>query len=390
MIYLDFNASTPPDPRVIDAMLPHLQGMHANAASTDHAAGAQASEAVERARSSVARLIGAQDEEIVFTSGATEANNIAITGQLRRAEPGEVLVSAVEHPAVIEPASAHGPVRLIPVDEQGFVDPETLQGMLAPDTRLVCVMAANNETGAVQDLGTISRICAEAEVPLHVDAAQAAGRLKLDVNDLQIATLAISGHKMYGPQGVGALYVRRSRPRPRLGPILFGGGHERNLRPGTINTPGVVGLGVAAQLAQQELAGDAERHRALRERFMSRLAASSPVPLHENCAREPRLPQTISLRFEGIRSAAVLRLVSRNLAVSTGAACSTTKVEPSRVLLAQGLSRDEVAETIRLSFGRHTTQSELDDAVGILAGAVRSVAELTSSAASDLATTPVP
>lgn len=390
MIYLDFNASTPPDSRVVEAMLPHLKGLHANAASTDHAAGAQAAEAVEHARSSVSRLIGATDEEIIFTSGATEANNIAISGQLRRAEPGEVLVSAVEHPAVVEPASAYGRVRLLPVDEQGFVDPETLRGMLTRDTRLVCVMAANNETGAVQDLSSISRICAEAEVPLHVDAAQAAGRLKLDVSNLSIATLAISGHKMYGPQGVGALYVRRSRPRPRVAPILFGGGHERNLRPGTINTPGVVGLGVAAQLAHQELAADAERHGELRKRFISRLAAASPVPLRENCTREPRLPQTISLRFEGIRSAAVLRLVSRDLAVSTGAACSTTKVEPSHVLLAQGLSRDEVSETIRLSFGRQTTEHELDDAVGILAKAVSSVAELTSTHTPDLATTPAP
>lgn len=375
MIYLDYNASTPTDLRVLDAMWPFFAARHGNASSTDHATGAQARRAVEMARGQVAELIGADEEEIVFTSGATEADNIAILGTLARVDSAvQVLVSPVEHPAVLEPVRTAGSrLRMIPVDHDGLVDLDALRGLLSTRTGLVAIMAANNETGALQPLSEITRICQEAEVPLHIDAAQAAARIPLDVGNDPCATLALSGHKMYGPQGVGALYVRRRRPRARVAPILFGGGHERNLRPGTMNLPGIVGIGEAARLVGREREKDAERESQLRIRLLERLS-EAPVPLHQNLIDAPRLPQTVSLRFEGVRAAAVIRQLSSEVAMSTGSACSTTSVEPSHVLVAQGLSDDAIAETMRVSFGRSTSDEDIEVAAGLILSAVTSVA----------------
>lgn len=374
MIYLDYNASTPADPRVLDAMWPYFMERHGNASSTDHAVGAEARRAVETARGQVAELIGASEEEIVFTSGATEADNIAVLGILARLDDqAEILVSSVEHPAVLEPARTAGDrLRTIPVDGDGVVDLDALGGLISERTALVAVMAANNETGVIQPLADIAELCAEAGVLLHIDAAQAAARIPVDVRTNPCGTLALSGHKMYGPQGIGALYVRRRSPRTKVAPMLFGGGHERNLRPGTLNLPGIVGIGEAARLVRQEREKDAKREHQLRGRLLERLA-DAPVSLHENVTNAPRLPQTLSIRFEGVRSAAVLRHVSNEVAMSTGSACSTTSVEPSHVLVAQGLSREAIAETIRVSFGRRTTEDEIDSAAEFLVAAVESV-----------------
>ena len=374
MIYLDYNASTPTDLRVLDAMWPFFATRHGNASSTDHAVGAQARRAVETARGQVAELIGADEEEIVFTSGATEADNIAILGTLARLDgAAQVLVSPVEHPAVLEPARTAGSrLRMIPVDGDGIVDVDALRALLSAPTGLVAVMAANNETGAVQPLREITRLCQDAEVPLHIDAAQAVARIPVDVGNDPCATLALSGHKMYGPQGVGALYVRRRRLRARLSPILFGGGHERNLRPGTMNLPGIVGIGEAARLVGRERENDADRESQLRIRLLERLS-EAPVPLHQNLTDAPRLPQTVSMRFEGVRAAAVMHQLSNEVAISTGSACSTTSVEPSHVLVAQGLSHDVIKETMRVSFGRNTSDDDIEVAATLIVAAVTSV-----------------
>jgi len=380
VIYLDYNASTPIDLRVLDAMWPFFASRHGNASSTDHATGAQARRAVETARGQVAELIGADEEEIVFTSGATEADNIAILGTLARlGSVAQILVSPVEHPAVLEPARTAGSrLRMTPVDRDGIVDLDALRGLLSAPTGLVAVMAANNETGAVQPLSEITRLCHEAEVPLHIDAAQAVARIPMDVRTDPCATLALSGHKMYGPQGIGALYVRRRRPRARVSPILFGGGHERNLRPGTLNVPGIVGIGEAARLVRREREKDAERESQLRVRLLERLS-EAPVPLHQNLTDAPRLPHTVSMRFEGVRAAAVMLQLSSEVAISTGSACSTTSVEPSHVLLAQGLSHDAIKETMRVSFGRSTSTEDIDTAAELIVGAVEAVVAVASA-----------
>lgn len=381
MIYLDHNASTPADPRVIKVMLPYFGALHANASSSDHAAGALASRAVEAARAEVARLIRAEPEEIVFTAGATEANNIAILGTLARSgASGEILVGATEHPAVLEPARSAGDrMRSIPVDSDGVIDLSALRELITEDTALVAVMAANNETGVIQPIEDVAAVCASAAVPLHVDAAQAAGRIPLDVAQSPFATLAISGHKMYGPQGVGALYVRRRRPRPRIAPVLFGGGHERNLRPGSLNVPGIVGLGEAARLVRVERADDETAARKLRASFLQTVK-SGPADVIENVANAPRLAQTVSMRFVGVRAAAVVRQVANEIAISTGSACSTTSVQPSHVLLAQGLSREAIAETLRISFGRSTTLGDVERAAESLVAAVERVASISRAA----------
>jgi cysteine desulfurase len=365
-IYLDYNATTPVDQRVVDAMLPHFTTSFGNAASIDHRYGHEAQQAVERAREQVASLIGAAPEEITFTSGAKEADNIAITGTLARAaDDAEIVVSAIEHPAVLEPAALIGErLRVAPVSGEGVVDPTEIKRRLSNKTALVSVMAANNETGAVQPLVEIGRICAEAEVPFHCDAVQAAGRIKIDVDDAQIALLSLSAHKIHGPKGVGALFVRRRGRRAKVAPLHFGGGQERNLRPGTVNVPGAVGLGVAAQLARRRREREAAHHMGLKVQLISALTAVGGVELNTpvGCS----LPQTVSARIAGVGARALMHATRDELAFSSGSACTTTKVEPSHVLLAQGVSAHAAGEAVRLSFGRFTTEQEIARACDVL------------------------
>lgn len=365
-VYLDYNATTPCDRRVVEAMLPYFSERFGNAASVDHEFGHTAQDAVKSARADVAALVNADAAEIVFTSGATEANNIAILGTMARADhDSELVVSSVEHPSVLEAARTHGGrVLILDVDHNGVVDPEDVRRAISPRTALVSVMTANNETGVIQPVSEIGRICREAEVPFHTDAVQAGGRLPVDVDAAGASLLSLSAHKMYGPKGVGALYVRRRRPRPRLAPVLFGGGHERNLRPGTLNVPAIVGFGVAARLVRSEGAADWARERDLVGQLRARLESIHPMTVHGDNA--DRIPQTLSVRLDGIDGRALMRSVAGEVAFSSGSACSTTSVEPSHVLVAQGLSEDEIAETVRLSVGRPTTQADIDRAVDIL------------------------
>jgi cysteine desulfurase len=380
-VYLDYNATTPVDRRVVDAMMPYFSETFGNAASIDHLYGHEAQQAVERAREEVAALIGATAEEIIFTSGATEADNIAILGALASAaDDAELIVSAVEHPAVLEPASLlGGRVRVVPVSAEGIVDPDEIRKRLTSKTALVSVMAANNETGAIQPTNEIGHICAEAEVPFHCDAVQAAAHMRLDVDAAQVSLLSLSAHKMYGPKGVGALYVRKRRRRVRIAPLHYGGGHERGVRPGTANVPGIVGLGAAAQLARRERKRDAACEQALKRQLIDALLPIGEVEL--NTPASVSLPQTVSARIADVGARALMHATREELAFSSGSACATTKVEPSHVLLAQGLSAQQAGESVRLSFGRFTTEQEIARAADVLTWAAERLRQVARQAA---------
>jgi cysteine desulfurase len=380
-VYLDYNATTPVDRRVVDAMMPYFTESFGNAASIDHLYGHEAQHAVEQAREGVAALISATAEEIIFTSGATEADNIAILGALARTtDDSELIVSAIEHPAVLEPAShLGGRVRVVPVSADGIVDPDEIRKRLTSKTALVSVMAANNETGAIQPTNEIGHICAEAEVPFHCDAVQAAAHMKLDVDADHISLLSLSAHKMYGPKGVGALYVRRGRRRVKIAPLHYGGGHERGVRPGTANVPGIVGLGAAAQLARRERKRDAAREQAFKLQLIDALLRIGEVELNTPAAAS--LPQTVSARIAGVGARALMHATREELAFSSGSACATTKVEPSHVLLAQGLSAQQAGESVRLSFGRLTTAEEIARAADNLTRAARHLRRIALQAA---------
>lgn len=377
MIYLDHNASTPCDPRVVDAMLPWFTERAANASSVDHRPGNAALAAVERARGHVAALVAANPEDVVFTSGATEADNLAVLGTLARAPVGaEIVVSAVEHPAVLEPARRwRHRVRVVPVDADGVVEPAAVAKAISPHSALVSVMAANNETGAIQPTDAIGAICREHGVPFHVDAAQAAGRVPADVGSWQASLISLSAHKMHGPMGVGALVIRRIPTRARIAALVAGGGHERALRPGTLNVPGIVGFGEAARIAKAERSADAERWAAQKEMLLEALRTAHPA-LRVNGPTERALPQTLNVSLPGVNARALIRLVADELAIATGSACSTTSIEPSHVLLAMGRTPRESAESVRISFGRATSTEDLVRAAAAVAAAVPSLLAL--------------
>ena len=373
-IYLDNQATTPCDPRVVAAMLPWFTERFGNPHSADHALGREAEEAVDAARAQVAALIGAEAREIVFTSGATEANNLAIKGAARHAlrvgdERRRVVTVATEHKCVLEAvrdlaAEGFEPV-VLPVRPDGLLDPEVLARALAEaPTLLVSVMAVNNETGVVQDLAALGRVAREAGALFHTDAAQGAGKVALDVAEQGIDLLSISGHKLYGPKGAGALYVRR-RPRVRLMPLFSGGGQERGLRSGTLPTPLLVGLGEACRIAREEMAEEAVRLAALRDRLLEGVRVPG-VRLNGSATR--RIPGNLNLTFPGASAARLMRAVPE-LCVSTGSACSSAEVEPSYVLRAMGLSDDEAARTLRLGLGRFTSAADVDFAAGALSAA---------------------
>ena len=375
-IYLDNQATTPCDPRVVAAMRPYFEEMFGNPHSVEHALGREAEAAVARARDEVAALIGASAREIVFTSGATESNNLAIKGAARFAgrqgsPRRRVITLATEHKCVLEAtrdlaAEGFEPV-FLPVGADGRLDPEALGAALAVPTLLVSVMAANNETGVLQDIATIAACAHDAGALFHTDAAQAAGKIPLDVAEQGIDLLSISGHKLYGPKGVGALYVRH-RPRVRLTPLFSGGGQERGLRSGTLPAPLIVGFGEACRLARLELADEAERLAALRDRLLTRLAAAVPG-LRVNGSRAHRLPGNLNLAFPGMRAETLLAALP-DLCLSTGSACSSVAVEPSYVLRAMGIPPDIAAGSLRIGIGRFTSAAEIDTAAAMLIAAL--------------------
>ena len=360
-IYLDYNATTPIDPRVLDAMLPWLREGYGNP-SSDHVYGRRAKAAVEAARAEVAALIGARPEEIVFTGCATEANNLAILGTARL-RPGPMLYSAVEHPSVTQPMRQVA-ATVIPVDATGRIDPA--QPEIAAGTALVSVMLANNEVGTVQPVPAIAERARAAGALMHVDAAQAAGKIPVDVDALGADLLTLAGHKFYAPKGVGALYVRAGT---EIAAIQFGAGHERGLRPGTENVPHIVGLGCAARLAREGLAAESARLAALRDDLHARLAAAIPG-LSLNGRATERLPNTLNCSFPGVAGWQVLEGAPA-VAASTGSACHAGQHAVSGVLAAMGCDATRAAGAVRLSVGRFTTEAEIAAAAEALIAAWR-------------------
>ncbi|MDP7666841.1 MAG: aminotransferase class V-fold PLP-dependent enzyme [Rhodospirillales bacterium] len=373
-IYLDYQSTTPTDRRVLAVMEPYFTEAFGNPHSRGHALGRQAAEAVNRARAQVATSIGADSREIVFTSGATESNNLALKGAAafqREHAPNprsHVVTLATEHKCVLEAArriEAQGfEVTHVPVSESGLVDLDALSEAIGPRTFLVSVMAANNEIGVIQPVAGIGALCRARGVHFHTDAAQAAGKIALDVNAMSIDLMSISGHKVYGPKGIGALYVRR-RPRVRLVPLIDGGGQERGLRSGTLPTPLCVGLGAALELAAGEREEESTRISELRDRFLAAITERIPdVLVNGDPAR--RLPGNLNLAFPGADGVALVGALP-DVAISTGSACTSAFVEPSYVLRAIGLPADRAEASIRVGFGRFTTAAEVDCAAARIA-----------------------
>jgi len=380
-VYLDYNATTPVEPEVLDAMLPYFSGEFGNASSI-HTFGQKARAAVETAREQVAALIGARPQEIFFTSGGTESDNHAIfgiTGSFANASKSRphVITSFVEHEAVLNACQALEKqgvdVTYLHVDQDGLIDLEDLRGAIRKETALITIMHANNEMGAIQPVEEIGRIAKDADVYFHTDAVQSAGKLPIDVNQFQLDLLSLSGHKLYAPKGIGALYVRGGT---RLKQLLYGGHHQRGMRPGTENVAGIVGLGKAAEIARQTLANDAKRLSALRDQLEHGLLHRVPHS-RVNAARAPRTPNTANLVFPGVEGEALLiALDLKGLACSTGAACSSGAVEPSHVLTAIGLPAEEARASLRFSLGRQTTQADIDFALQVVPAAVAQLRQL--------------
>lgn len=363
-IYLDHNATTPVDPRVRAAMLPYLEELFGNASSVEHAHGHAAGQAVDKAREQVAAAIGARPNEILFTSGCTEANNIALLG-VARANPDKrhIVTSAIEHPAVLEPCRAlereGWRITVLGVNEFGRIDLGALEASLSADTALVSIMAANNEVGTRQPVAEIGALCAARDILFHCDAAQVGAHGLLDVERDNVHLASLSAHKAYGPKGVGALYIRSRRPRVRLAPILYGGGQERGLRPGTLNTPAIVGMGEAMELAARQGRTDAERLQAMLARMRAQVEAAI-AGVQFNGDRERRLANNLSISIPGVEPLALIRRLRDDVSFSASSACATEKIETSPVLLAMFGDTPRARAAFRISPGRFTTEDEMN------------------------------
>lgn len=388
-IYMDNHATTRVDPRVLEAMLPYFTETFGNPASTTHSFGWTAKDAVAAARESIAAAIGARPKEIIFTSGATESNNLAIRGVAERANrKGNHLVSVVtEHPAVLDPLERLGrrgyeltllPVIPSPRAESGRIRPEQVEEAIRPDTILVSVMLANNEIGAIHPLEEIGRICRARGVLLHSDATQAVGKIPVDVDRLGVDLMSFTAHKIYGPKGIGALYVRR-RPPLRLEPLLLGGGHEGGLRSGTLNVPGIIGFARAIELCMEEMPHESVRLRGLRDGLYEGIVAALPDVSLNGAALVPawRLPGNLNLSFGNLDGETLL-LNMKDLAVSSGSACTSAKPEPSHVLRALGIGDERTRGSLRFGLGRFNTAEEVDEAIGMVTETVLRLRKMSS------------
>ncbi len=379
-VYLDHNATTPVDPQVLEAMLPYFREHFGNAASRSHSFGHAAEDAVEQARAQVAQVIGAERKDIVFTSGATEGNNIAIKGVAAMyADQGKhVITQATEHKAVIDPCKwleQQGyRVTVLPVDKHGRVTADQVAEAIKDDTILVSIMHGNNEIGTLQPVGEIGRLCKERGVLFHSDCCQTFGKLPINVDETGIDLLTCSGHKIYGPKGVGALYVRRKRPRVRLASIMHGGGHERNIRSGTLNVPGIVGLGRAAEICAERMGTEAEQLRTLRDRLQAGITEQLDEVTVNGHPTE-RTPNTANISFAYVEGESMMMGMD-DIAVSSGSACTSASLEPSYVLKALGVGDELAHSSIRFSVGRFTTTEEVDYAVERVVKAVRRLREM--------------
>jgi cysteine desulfurase len=379
-IYMDHNATTPVDPRVLEAMMPYLTSDFGNAASRSHEFGWKAEAAVEQAREQIAGLINAQAKDIVFTSGATESDNLALKGVawMYRAKGNHIITCLTEHKAVLDTCKrleeAGFEVTFLTPDRYGQVSAEQVETAITDKTILISLMAANNETGTMHPLEAIGQVARRRAVLYHSDATQAVGKVPIDVEAMNLDLASISAHKMYGPKGVGALYVRRSGPRVRLVPQMDGGGHERGMRSGTLNVPGIVGLGAAADICRREMAQEAPRLTALRDRLQQGVMSQlDRVSLNGHPTQ--RLPNTVNLSFAYVEGEALM-LKTKDVAVSSGSACTSASLEPSHVLRAMGVGDELAHGSIRFSLGRSTTADEVDFTVEHVAPAVRELRQL--------------
>jgi cysteine desulfurase len=387
-VYLDYNSTTPCDPRVVQAMLPYFTQKFGNAASRSHALGWEAEEAVELAREQVARLIGAEPKEIIFTSGATEGDNLAIKGvvEMYAAKGNHVITVVTEHKAVLDTChhleKSGGEVTRLRVDEEGLINLADLEAVIRPSTILIAVMYANNEIGVIQPIREISAIARRHGILFFTDATQAVGKIPVDVNADGIDLMSFSAHKLYGPKGIGALYVRRKGPRVRLTAQMDGGGHERGMRSGTLNVPAIVGFSMACTLCAEEMEVDAQRIKPLRDRLEQGLLSlegggipgagiegagiggSEMAGARVNGSRLHRLPMVTNISFPGVDGDALLAGLGKNVALSSGSACTSASMEPSYVLSALGLADDLAHSSLRLGLGRYTTSEEIDYAIG--------------------------
>jgi cysteine desulfurase len=366
-IYLDHNATTPCDPEVLEAMIPYFTNLFGNAASRSHTYGWQAEEAVDLGREQVARLIFAEPREIVFTSGATEAVNLGLKGvfELFAGEGNHIITVVTEHNAVLDTCrhieKLGGEVTYLPVDTQGRILMEELEAAIRPSTILIAVMYANNELGLIQPIRQISEIARKHHILFFTDATQAVGKIPVDVEKDGIDLMAFSAHKIYGPKGVGALYVRRKSPRVRLISQMDGGGHERGMRSGTLNVPGIVGFGKACELAGSQMETDNNRIRPLRDKLEDSLLRLEATQV--NGSRQERLPQVSNISFKYVSSESLIAGINKNIAVSSGSACTSASLEPSHVLKAIGLTDDLAQSSIRFGLGRFTTEEQIDYAI---------------------------
>lgn len=380
LIYLDNNATTPCDPRVVDTMVPYFYEKFGNAASRSHHFGWEAEEAVDYAREQVAELIKADSKEIIFTSGATEANNLALKGvfDMYASKGNHIITVTTEHKAILDTCKhlekQGAEVTYLKVNNEGLVDLVELENAIKQSTILVSIMWANNETGVIQDMASIGAICAKKGVLFHSDATQAVGKIKTHPRELGVHLMSFSAHKMYGPKGVGALYVSRKNPRVKVTAQMDGGGHERGMRSGTINVPGIVGFGKAAELARLEMDQDAARVSVLRDKLQKGLCQLEETYVNGN--QDNRMPHVTNISFKHVEGEGLMMTFNQNIAVSSGSACTSASLEPSYVLVALGLGDDLAHSSIRFSLGRFTTEEEVEDTIALVSKGVNHMRDL--------------
>ncbi len=381
LIYLDNNATTPTDPRVVETMLPFFHEIPGNAASRNHPFGWKAEEAVDYAREQIADLINVNPKEIIFTSGATESDNLAIKGvyEMYARKGNHIITVTTEHKAVLDTCKnlekKGADVTYLEVNDEGLIDLKELEAAITDKTILVSVMWANNETGVIQPMKEIGEICEKHGVLFMSDATQVVGKIPVNPKEIGIHLMAFTSHKMYGPKGVGALFVNRKNPRVKVTSQIDGGGHERGMRSGTLNVPGIVGFGRAAQLCKQEMAGEAERLSKLRDKLEKALCEKLEES-YINGSTEHRMPHVTNISFKHVEGEGLMMTFNQNIAVSSGSACTSASLEPSYVLIALGLGDDLAHSSIRFSLGRFTTEEEIDTTVDMLVNGVNHMRDL--------------
>jgi cysteine desulfurase len=380
LIYMDNNATTPCDPRVVEAMIPYFYEKHGNSASRNHPFGWVAEEAVDYAREQIAKLIGGDEKEIIFTSGATESNNLALKGvfEMYASKGNHIITATTEHKAILDTCKRlekqGAEVTYLEVDDKGRINLAELEAAITPKTILVSIMWANNETGVIQDMKAIGDICRKHSVLLHSDATQVVGKIPSNARETGIHLMSFTGHKMYGPKGVGVLYVSRKNPRVKVTAQIDGGGHERGMRSGTLNVPGIVGMGKAAEIAIAEMAQDAARLSKLRDRLQAGLMQMEET--YVNGDETNRMPHVTNISFKHVEGEGLMMTFNQNIAVSSGSACTSASLEPSYVLVALGLGDDLAHSSIRFSLGRFTTDEEVDYTIQALTQGVNHMRDL--------------